>query len=70
MESLFGDLCYRKLFRHDIEMTELYKSKIMREIKKRNRNDSQTDTQTTEDEITSPVAEGVSMSIKGLEFEG
>ena len=70
MESLFGDLCYGKLFRHDIEMMEVYNSRITRERRKRRRDDSQTNTQTTEDRIASPVAEGISTFIKGLEFEG
>ncbi|KAI2481380.1 DNA repair metallo-beta-lactamase [Pyrenophora tritici-repentis] len=70
MESLFGDLCHVQLFRHDAEMVELHKTRIARESRKRSRDDSQVDTQTTEDEITSPFVTGMSTSIKSLECEG
>lgn len=70
METLFGDLCCRKLFRHDVEIMELYAGRVAREGRKRSRDDSQTETRTTEDEITSPVVEGLPTFVRGLESEG
>jgi hypothetical protein len=57
MRGLFGDLCCRDVFRHDLEMTKLYEARLAVEIKeKRARQETRDDTQTTEDEMMSPVA--------------
>jgi hypothetical protein len=57
MRGLFGDLCCRDIFRHDTEMSTSYEVRLALEKReKRSRQESQDDTQTTEDEMISPIA--------------
>jgi hypothetical protein len=57
MQSLFGDLCLGKRFRHDDEMMKIYEAGVAVEGRqKRSREESPTDTQMTEDETASPTA--------------
>jgi hypothetical protein len=54
MESLFGEYCSDKIFRHDAEMMEQYNFRLQRE--KRDREESQEDTQTTDEQpFPSPI---------------
>jgi hypothetical protein len=57
MRGLFGDLCCHDIFRHDTEMTKSYEARLALENReKRSRQESQDETQTTEDEMVSPIA--------------
>lgn len=58
MRSLFGDYCSADIFRHDIEMTEMYEARIQRQQKeKRSLEETQQDSQTTDEPLlSSPVA--------------
>jgi hypothetical protein len=57
MRNLFSDFCSGVTFRHDIEMMEVYEARMQREERlKRERQDTQEDTQITEEEGVSPVA--------------
>jgi hypothetical protein len=57
MRGLFGDVCSHDIFRHDTEMMKVYEDRLAFENReKRARQETQDDTQTTEDEMMSPVA--------------
>jgi hypothetical protein len=52
IQSLFGDLCSEKRFRHDAEMTELYTARMQRHLReKRDREQSQNETQSTDEQL-------------------
>lgn len=55
MQSLFGQYCSASIFRHDVEMTDLYEARVQQQQReKRGRDDTQADTQTTDDQMRTP----------------
>ncbi|KAF1944625.1 hypothetical protein EJ02DRAFT_371044 [Clathrospora elynae] len=70
MRNLFGDLCSKNVFRHDAEMMKLYGVRLAFESRvKRDRPDTQRDSQTTEEETVSPAPKRIRLEGASLESE-
>jgi hypothetical protein len=52
MQNLFGDLCSEQRFRHDVEMMQLYTSRMQRHLQaKRGSEEREIETQTTDEQL-------------------